>query len=399
MHAALEALFHRSVMSALVAFALTLGVVMLLSPLARRLGWVDRPGGRKTHAVATPVVGGLAMLLGSIPLAITTFQLTPNLLGLMVGGAIVIAAGVWDDVKDLRWYWRLMAQAAAALAMVYVGGVRVEMIGPLFGAHVESLGFLSVPFTVVATIGIMNALNMADGIDGLAGTLTAAALLMLTAAAVYSGNQRLAHGLVLLLGAVLAFLAFNLRSPWMPKASIFLGNAGSEFLGLVIAWACFRLTQNGAHPVTPALAPFLIAPPVIDCLVLMVRRMRNGRSPFAADRNHFHHLLLDARWTTTTAVLLIGAISLALGLGAALALKAHIKPIYLVVAFAGITLWYYAVSARRADCVAFLRGLGSALGALEPPPPAAPEAGAGRHAPNRSLGADPVMSRIPRDKL
>jgi UDP-GlcNAc:undecaprenyl-phosphate GlcNAc-1-phosphate transferase len=398
MHSALEALFHRSVMSALIAFALTLGVVMLLSPLARRLGWVDRPGGRKTHAVATPVIGGLAMLLGSIPLAIATFQMTPGLLGLMAGGAIVIAAGVWDDLKDLRWYWRLAAQALAALVMVYVGGVRVEMIGPLFGAHVESLGFLSVPFTVVATIGIMNALNMADGIDGLAGTLTAAALLMLTAAAVYSGNERLAHGLVLLLGALLAFLVFNMRSPWMPKASIFLGNAGSEFLGLVIAWCCFRLTQNADHPVTPALAPFLIAPPVIDCLVLMVRRMRNGRSPFAADRNHFHHLLLDAGWTTTMAVLLIGATSLTLGLGAALALKAHVQPIYLIVTFVALTLGYYAVSAQRTDCVAFFRRLGLTLGAVRPQS-AGPDGSAGARTPNRSLGGDPAMSRVPRDKL
>jgi UDP-GlcNAc:undecaprenyl-phosphate/decaprenyl-phosphate GlcNAc-1-phosphate transferase len=391
---ALEALYHRSMMTALAAFALTLGVVLLLSPLARRYGWVDRPGGRKTHAAATPVIGGLAMLLGSIPLAIATFDLTQNIIGLMFAGAIIVAAGVWDDLKDLRWYWRLTAQAAAALTMVYVGDVRVEMIGPLFGAHVESLGWLSVPFTVVATIGIMNALNMSDGIDGLAGSLTAAALVMLTAAAVYSGNERLSHGLVLLLGALLAFLVFNLRSPWMPKASIFLGNAGSEFLGLVIAWCCFRLTQNADHPVTPALAPFLIAPPLIDCLVLMVRRIRNRRSPFAADRNHFHHFLLDAGWTTTAAVMFIVAISLTLGFGAALTLKVHAKPIVLVAVFVLITLAYYVVSAKRADCVAVLRRLGAGLGVLEPRP--APLPSSGSH--GSGIRQDTAY-RVPRDKL
>jgi UDP-GlcNAc:undecaprenyl-phosphate/decaprenyl-phosphate GlcNAc-1-phosphate transferase len=395
MHNALEELFQRSVMSAMAAFALTLGVVMLLSPLAHRWGWVDRPGGRKKHAAATPVVGGLAILLGSIPLAMATFQLTQNIVGLMVAGAIVIAAGVWDDVKDLRWYWRLSAQSLAALTVVYLGGVRVEMIGPLFGGEVESLGFLSAPFTVVATVGIMNALNMADGIDGLAGSLTSATLLMLTVAAVYSGNERLAHGLVLLLGALLAFLAFNLRTPWMPKASIFLGNAGSEFLGLIVAWSCFRLTQNAAHPVTPALAPFLVAPPVIDCLVLMVRRLRNGRSPFAADRNHFHHILLDAGWTTTSAVILIAAISLTMGFGAALALKAHVAPIWLVIAFALITVWYYAVSARRARCVAFLQTLGANLGALQV---MGPSEGGVRRA-GRSLQRDAAMSRAQHDEL
>lgn len=393
MQYALEELYHRSMISALAAFALTLGVVMLLIPFARKIGLVDRPGGRKTHAVATPVIGGMAMLVGSIPIAMMTFDLTRNVVGLMLAGAIVIIAGVLDDLNDLRWYWRLSAQTAAALTIIYVGDVRVEMIGPLFGAHVQSLGYLSVPFTVLATIGIMNAHNMSDGIDGLAGSLTAAALIMLAAAAVYSGNERLSHGLVLLLGALCAFLVFNLRSPWMPKATIFLGNAGSEFLGLVIAWCCFRLTQNAEHPVTPALAPFLIAPPVIDCLVLMVRRMRNKRSPFDADRNHFHHFLLDAGWTTTGAVAFIVAISFSMGLGAALALRVHAAPIILVASFVLITLAYYTISARRGACVIVLRRVGGALGVLDArtSTPASNPRGSG-------IQQDAAY-RVPRDKL
>jgi UDP-GlcNAc:undecaprenyl-phosphate GlcNAc-1-phosphate transferase len=370
MQEALHALIERTAMSSLAAFALTLGVILLLTPIARRVGLVDRPGGRKTHLAATPVIGGAAMLAGSIPLAMTTFEITHNIVGLMAGGGIVITAGVLDDLFDLRWYWRFLAQTAASLAMIYLGGVRVEQIGPLFGAHAEALGFLSVPFTVLAAVGLMNALNMVDGIDGLAGALTAAALIMLTAAAVYAGNARLSHGLVLLLGALAAFLAFNLRTPWRPRASIFLGNAGSEFLGLVIAWSCFRLTQNHAHPVTPALAPFLLGVPVIDCLVLMVRRIRNGRSPFSADRNHFHHHLLDAGWSTTAAVTFMVAISFALGLGAALALLAHVQPIWLVASFAGLTLGYFLASSRRDRLVMALREIGATLGIAPPTPPA-----------------------------
>jgi UDP-GlcNAc:undecaprenyl-phosphate GlcNAc-1-phosphate transferase len=226
----------------------------------------------------------------------------------------------------------------------------------------ESLGLLSIPFTVLATIGLMNALNMIDGVDGLAGGVTGAAILMLVAAAVYSGNARLAHGLIILLGALAAFLLFNMRSPWRARASVFLGNAGSEFLGLVIAWCCIRLTQNHDHPVTPALAPFLLAPPVIDCLTVMVRRMRNGRSPFSADRNHMHHIMLDAGFSTTAAVALIVAFSFVMGLGGALAMLAHVRPIWLVAAFAGITLVYYAVTAKRERCVKVLRSVRQLLG-------------------------------------
>lgn len=369
MHEALQALVRRSLISSLAAFALTFGAVLLLAPFARRFGLVDRPGGRKMHAVATPAIGGAAVLLGSLPLAIATFDLTWNLLGLAAGGAIVIALGILDDLYDVRWYWRLLGQTSAALLMTSVGDVRVEQLGPLFGHESVPLGPLAVPFTVVATIGLMNALNMVDGIDGLAGSVTAAALAMFTAAAVYSGNVRLSHGLVLLLGAIAAFLAFNLRTPWRARASIFLGNAGSEFLGLVLAWCCFRLTQNPDHPVTPVLAPFLLAPPIIDCLVLAVRRIRNKRSPFAADRNHLHHLLLDAGWSSTAAVLGIVALSFGLGLSAALALLAHLSPIWLVIAFGALTVGYYLASAKRARCVAFLRAAGRFTGACAPAEP------------------------------
>ena len=364
MDAALDDLWRRSMGMALSAFFLTFVVILLLKPLARRLGLVDRPGGRKRHAFPTPVIGGLAVLAGSVPLAITTFEFTPQVWALALAGAIVMVSGFLDDIFDLHWLSRIAAQTLAALALIYVGDVRVENIGPIFGAQAGALGILSTPVTIIATVGLMNALNMADGVDGLAGSLTAAALAMLAAAAVYAGNDRLSHGAIVLLGALLAFLAFNVRTPWLPKAQIFLGNAGSEFLGLVIAWALFRLTQNPHHPVTPALALFLIAPPVIDCLVLMVRRIRDGASPFAADRNHLHHLLLDAGWTTTAVVGFITAASVVIGLAAALSIKAHVPPVYLTVAFVILTVAYYSVSAKRSRCIGFFTRLANAASLL-----------------------------------
>ncbi|MDP3495506.1 MAG: MraY family glycosyltransferase [Hyphomonadaceae bacterium] len=366
MHHAWEALCRHSLLITCIVFLSTLLLVLLLRPLAGRFGLLDRPGGRKTHAAPTPVIGGVAILLGALPCALLTFQLTPSVIGFGLAGIIVIATGVIDDMKDLRWKYRLAAQTTAALVLVYIGGVSVERIGPLFGAEPNDLGMLSMPFTVIATVGIINALNMADGIDGLAGALTACALAMLTGAAVYSGNENLAHGLIVLLGAVLAFLAFNIRLPWRPRARVFLGNAGSEFLGLCIAWACFRMTQNAAHPVTPALAPFLLAPPLIDCLVVMVRRIRSGRSPFAADRGHLHHMMLDAGIPTTAVVLLISAASLAIGGFAALALLAHVRVVWLVAAFVGLTIAYYVISARRDRCLAFFGRISQLLPTRKP---------------------------------
>lgn len=347
MHQAWLEVTRKGELGGVCAFVITVLLIPILAPLAERFGLVDRPGGRKTHAAATPVVGGLAIAMGSIPLAMTMFQSSPSLLGLAAASLILLPAGVFDDLYNLKWIYRLCAQAVAVLVMIQVGGVRVELIGSAFGFASHGLEFLSTPLTVIATIGLINALNMADGIDGLAGGLTLAALAMLSAAAIYAGDGGLASGLMLLAGATAAFLMYNLRTPWQPRARVFLGNAGSEFLGLLIAWASFRLTQNPAHPVNPVLAPFLIAPPVIDCLVLILHRVRHGCSPFSADRNHIHHLLLDAGFSTTGVVAAVVGTSLMLGLAGALAMRAHVPDPGFVVAFVALLGGHYALTARR----------------------------------------------------
>lgn len=319
----------------LVSFSGVIALIYILDPLARRIGLLDHPGGRKDHAAPTPVTGGLAIALGTMAPALLLTDVTRPLLGLGVAAVILLVVGVLDDLKDLKWQIRVVAQIAAALCMALIGDVKVEAIGPVFGLGPMALGSLSIPFTVLATVGLINALNMADGLDGLAGSMVLCALLMLIAGSIYSGNSELTHGLIVLAGAVAGFLALNLRTPWRKRAYIFLGNSGSAYLGLVIAWAAFRLTQNPDHPVTPVLAPFLIAPPVIDCLVLIVKRLGRKRSPFSADRTHAHHLMLTAGFTPTGVVLLMSAVSGLLGAAAGIALLLDVPiplfaPVYLL---------------------------------------------------------------------
>lgn len=343
-------LLVRTALELLGSFSGVIALIYLLDPLARRIGLLDYPGGRKDHAAPTPVTGGLAIALGTIIPAMALTELTPPLLGLGLAAAILIIVGVIDDLKDLPWPYRILAQIAAALCIVLVGDVKVEAIGPVFGLGQMALGSLSIPFTVLATVGLINALNMADGLDGLAGSMALCALAMLIAGSIYSGNTELTHGLIVLAGALAGFLALNMRTPWRKRAYVFLGNSGSAYLGLVIAWAAFRLTQNPEHPVTPVLAPFLIAPPVIDCLVLIMKRLRQGRSPFAADRTHAHHLMLDSGFTPTGVVLTMAAVSCSLGLLAGLALLAEVPiplfaPVYLLIT---VTWLWLSVRAGRA---------------------------------------------------
>lgn len=336
-----------AIAAAAAAFILTVLLILSLIRMAPRLGLIDKPGGRKVHAAPTPAIGGLAIALGCIPVAIYVFPPGRPLEALALASVLLLITGILDDLYDLRWQYRILAHVAAALVLVYFGGVRVDSIGTALGIDGHTLGILSAPFTVLATTGLINAVNMADGIDGLAGSIAMATLAMLTAAALYAKNSGLATGLVLLMGSVAAFLIFNLRTPWNPRARTFLGNAGSEFLGLLIAWACFRLTQTPAHPVTPVLAPFLISAPVIDCLALMAHRIRNGRSPFSADRNHLHHLLIDAGFSINGVIMVVVAESLLIGLLAACALLRHVSQPLFVVSFLGLLAAHFVATAHR----------------------------------------------------
>jgi UDP-GlcNAc:undecaprenyl-phosphate GlcNAc-1-phosphate transferase len=147
------------------------------------------------------------------------------------------------------------------------------------------------------------------------------------------------------------------RLPWRPRAKVFLGNAGSGFLGLVIAWVAFRLTQNDGHPVNPVLALWLLPIPVMDTLVLIVRRLREGRSPFAAGRDHIHHLMQDAGFGPTRAALLLAGFSLACGLLVGQAMRMDVPHPVLLLAYVLLCAGWLWLSSDRARTIAFFRRL------------------------------------------
>lgn len=339
----------------LVSFVVAWSAVRMLDPLARRWGLLDHPRGRKDHAQPTPVTGGPAVMLGVLAALPLMAPFSNAVVAFCLGGMLLLVVGIVDDLYDLPWKPRVLAQCAAALIMVYVGGVRIEHIGPLFGHESLEVGWLSVPFTVFVTVGIINAINMADGSDGLAGTLVLVALAMLAAVCVVAGNDMLFGRILPLIGAVTGFLALNMRHPWQARARAFLGNSGSAVLGFFVAWLTVRVSHFPGHPVSSILLPWLVALPLIDCLVLMTRRVREGRSPFSADRNHMHHLMLDAGFTPTQAALLLGTVSVAFGAMAATALRADVPPMLLVIAFVLLIGVHYRMTADRDRAVALLR--------------------------------------------
>lgn len=330
-------------LAALASFVLSAASIGLMLPLARRLGLVDRPGGRKLHEGAVPVVGGLGVVLAI--LVVTLGSSLPNSTPALVFlgcSALLVIVGQVDDARDLNWKWRIGLQAAVALAMVFIADVGVRNMQDVLGFANANLDLFAVPFTIFVVAGVINAVNMCDGVDGLAGTLVLVSLSLFTAFALYAGDDLMARRLLIVAAAVAGFLLWNLRFPWQPRARVFLGNGGSMLLGFVIAWTAVRATHNPVHPVTPVLGPWTIALPLIDCVALIIRRLWQGRSPFSADRHHMHHLLLDAGFRPGQIVLGLGAISLLLGLGAGLAVKAGVyRPAMVALFFVLIGLWLW----------------------------------------------------------
>jgi UDP-GlcNAc:undecaprenyl-phosphate GlcNAc-1-phosphate transferase len=343
-------------------FALVFVAILspLLVPVAVRLGLVDHPGGRKDHAAPTPVHGGLVILLAMI-LSTTLFQdfASRSLVAFFLAGGLLLLVGILDDLWDLNWKFRIGAQIAAALVMVYVGGVSVQQLDDVVGVHGLTLGWLSLPATVFVVVGVINALNMSDGVDGLASGQALVSLLLFLCFALYAGNVATAERLLVAAAAILGFLAWNIRRPGLPRAKVFLGDAGSMLLGFVIAWTAVRLTQSPDHPVSPVLGPWTIALPLIDCCSLILRRWRYGRSPFNADRDHLHHLFLDAGYSATQIAVGAMVLSAVLGLSAAVALKLGIYRPLLVLLFFVLIGAHYRLTTDRERAVAILRRLRS----------------------------------------
>ena len=338
-----------------VAAVITILAIRLLGPLAYRFGWLDRPRGRKNHLTATPFTGGMAMLLA----VLLTLPIMPlaseTLIAFGVGFVVLLVVGALDDLYDLPWTIRLCAQLCVAMAMVYVGSVHIDFIGPATDPRSIPLGAFSVPFTVLITVGMINAMNMIDGIDGAAGCLGLASLITLAAVCALIGNDALRDRIVLFMGITTGFLIMNLRHPWQSQAQVFLGNSGSAIMGFALAWLVVRISQSTAVSYSTVFAPWFLALPLIDAGVVIVRRLQQRRSPFHGDRDHLHHLMLDAGYSPTRAALTMGMVSLLLGLAALFGAYLQAPAIYQVTLFFALAALHYLFTYDRRRAVRVLR--------------------------------------------
>jgi UDP-GlcNAc:undecaprenyl-phosphate GlcNAc-1-phosphate transferase len=332
-----------SFIAAFVACGLALSVLIRW---AQNAGFVDHPNGRKDHSHPVPVVGGVGALAGLIAGFWVAGDGTLATAGVLGAATLLVVVGLIDDLRDVHWLPRILAQIVASVVLIVVSDVVLLRLGQLNAPVDLHLGLLAVPFTVFAIVGLINAVNMVDGLDGLAGTLSLSSLVLMAVFARLSGNAGLGSDLLACTGAVTGFLLFNVRFPGRVRAHTFLGNGGSALLGMLLAWAAIRLSHEGTSPMTPALAPWLVAVPILDCLGLIARRVRLGRSPFSADRAHLHHLLLDRGMTVNQVIMACLGLHLSLA-GVGIALHYAGTPDWaLIVGFIAVLAVYLQVTVR-----------------------------------------------------
>jgi UDP-GlcNAc:undecaprenyl-phosphate/decaprenyl-phosphate GlcNAc-1-phosphate transferase len=283
----------------IVAMIVAMAWLPLLAKVAAKWGIVDQPGKRKVHSAPIPRVGGLAMAIGVFVAALIAIDLQVQDRWFLGAAAVLVAFGALDDRFDLDYRVKLIGQLLAVAIVVIGGDVHIRAI--TLDDRVMLPEWVSVPLTIFFLVGITNAVNLADGLDGLAGGTTFLCLCAVALLLSSVGDQNAGTALCLAFaGAVLGFLRFNTY-----PASVFMGDAGSQLLGFTIGVLSIRATQSFASQFSAAIPILLLAIPILDTLSVMAQRIGEGRSPFSPDKNHIHHKLLALGFGHHEAVMVI----------------------------------------------------------------------------------------------
>ena len=282
-------------------FGITIMLIIYFKHAASILGLIDIPNERSVHHKGTPRGAGIAFVTSALLLFVLNhFNLAMHYKWTLVAIFMVFTIGVLDDHKDASPKTKFFVIIVSTVLLSF-DGILIDDVGTFFGVHII-LGWLALPFTIFAVTGFTNAMNLVDGLDGLAGTL-GVIILGVFAAVGYQHHDPFIWWLSLFfIVALLAFLIFN----WHP-ASVFMGDSGSLTLGFVIS--VIAIKSLSYIPTVSVL--FIAALPILDTLVVMIRRKRNGKSVFTPDRLHMHHILWHfSSKNTPLTIVVLGMIQL-----------------------------------------------------------------------------------------
>lgn len=352
----------------LAVFLISLALTLLLTPPARkfafRLGAVDRPSRRKIHKNVVPRFGGLPIFISFVTAVFFAVIFAQNfgikltareimsLEGILLGGALIVLLGCFDDLKGMPALAKLLGQTAASSVAVYFGAQILFISTPFM--RILMLGAWAVPVTIIWMVSITNAINLIDGLDGLASGITMIAAATLFVVSIKMGQMDSAILLAALAGTSAGFLRYN----FFP-ASIFLGDSGSLFLGFMLACASIVGVLKSTLVIALVIPIVVLGIPIYDTATAIIRRAITGRPIFEADKKHLHHRLLKAGFNQRQVVILIFIACVILGLAALAAAAFDNYPALIILSIfvvAGILALDFAKDILRR--IAFLNGNG-----------------------------------------
>lgn len=321
-------------------FILSLFLSMLITPyiiqIAKKYGVVDMPSERKVHSEPIPRAGGTAIFLAFLislfcarlyPTAIFEQLRSPHIAMLASGAFLVFCLGLWDDIRRLGPGPKFIVQIAAA-GLAYIGGMQINIIG-IFDFTIN-LGWFSLPVTIFWFLLVINAINLVDGLDGLAAGISLFVSLILLIICITTKRHLEALTLAALSGAVMGFLRYNF-SP----ASIFMGDCGSYFLGYMLAGLSIMGSVKGSATVAILIPIIALGVPLIDVIFSPIRRFIMGQKLFSPDKNHLHHRLLKLGINQKNAVLMLYGLCIFMGILSILTIHAKSEGVALILVVVG----------------------------------------------------------------
>ncbi|ABR46571.1 glycosyl transferase, family 4 [Alkaliphilus metalliredigens QYMF] len=317
----------------MITFFVALAISYILTPyakkLAYRIGAIDVPkDNRRIHKKPIPRLGGVAIYTAFMITALISLPIDRQLMAILIGATVIVLTGIIDDVKPISAKYKMVAQIIAALIIVSSGLRIVYVSNPLVPGAGMNLGILSIPVTIFWIVGVTNAVNLIDGLDGLAAGVSVIASISLAAVAYLNGQPEVAVLLVILAGASLGFLPYNFN-----PAQIFMGDTGSLFIGFILASVSIEGVIKSATTIAVAIPVLALGVPIFDTAFAIVRRLVNKRPIMEADKGHLHHCLLDRGLSQKQTVLVLYSISIILGGSAIIIADATRGTAYLLIVF------------------------------------------------------------------
>ncbi|MDO6617596.1 UDP-N-acetylglucosamine--undecaprenyl-phosphate N-acetylglucosaminephosphotransferase [Shewanella sp. 6_MG-2023] len=322
----------------LTSFLFSFVAIRLSKPIAIKAGLVDVPNQRKLHVGAIPLVGGIGIYISILTASMIFIDQSRELNIYHVAAALVLFLGALDDRNDLSVKLRIIAQVIVASLMIFGTELYFTSLGHILGSVELSLGIFGAMFTVIAIIAGINAINMMDGIDGLAGSVSLIACIGL-AFLLHRADSYWLLLPVLFISSLMAYLMFNLG--WHRSLTkVFMGDAGNMFIGLTIVWLMVVGVEDSEPAFRPVTCLYLIAIPLMDMVAIMFRRIKKGRSPFLADREHLHHIFERAGFSRKQTLLIITSICIVFAIVGCWSEIAQVPEWIMFTMFIGIFLLY-----------------------------------------------------------